>query len=257
MQLEKRIDGNKINTRWRCSAGGCRKSKSILIGTIFEKSKLSISIIMQIIYMHCLEIKVRYITSELNVSEQAVYSIVNIFYKKIDEDDYNYTFDKLGGPEAIIEVDETHIVSRKDNRGRILAGERYWIIGAICRETKNIALQVVRRRTSVICSNFVRSNIDTSSRVMTDCWKGYGQLSYFGYNHDTINHKKHFVDPDDPTIHTQNIERLWKTFKEKYANSNNFNYLCKAAKRFTIEKNLSLKLPCEKFEFLSQINLLP
>ncbi|KAI5152559.1 hypothetical protein ENBRE01_2920 [Enteropsectra breve] len=131
---------------------------------------------MQIIYMHCLEIKVRYITSELNVSEQAVYSIANIFYKKIDEDDYNYTFDKLGGPDAIIEVDETHIVFRKDNRGRILAGERYWIIGAICRETKNIVLQVVRRRTSVISSNF--------------------------------------VDPDDPTIHTQNIERFWNPLKK-------------------------------------------
>ncbi|KAI5151768.1 hypothetical protein ENBRE01_2371 [Enteropsectra breve] len=136
MQFEKRIDGNKNNTCWRGGAGRHLKSKSILIGTIFEKSKLSISIIMQIIYMHCLEIKVRYITSELNVSEQAVYSTVNIFYKKINEDDYNYTFDKLGGSGAIIEVDETHIVSRKDNRGRILAREKYWIMGQYAEKQK-------------------------------------------------------------------------------------------------------------------------
>ncbi|KAI5151741.1 hypothetical protein ENBRE01_2351 [Enteropsectra breve] len=91
---------------------------------------------------------------------------------------------------------------------------------------------------------------------MTDCWRVYNQLSFFGYLHDRINHKLHFIVPYDPLIHTQIIERLWKSFKEKYVNSNNFDYLCKMAKRFTIEKNLSLKLLCEKYEFLAQINQL-
>ncbi|KAI5152730.1 hypothetical protein ENBRE01_2961 [Enteropsectra breve] len=122
---------------------------------------------------------------------------------------------------------------------------------------ENIALQVVRRRTSVVCTNFVRDNVETTSHIMTDCWRGYNQLGYFGYTHDRINHKLHFVDPENPLIHTQTIERLWKTFKERFVNSNNFNFLVKMAKRFTIEQNLSLKLPSENFEFLSQINLLP
>ncbi|KAI5152607.1 hypothetical protein ENBRE01_2956 [Enteropsectra breve] len=38
-----------------------------------------------------------------------------------------------------------------------------------------------------------------------------------------INYKLHFIDTDDPLIHTQTIERLWKSFKEKYVNSNNFD----------------------------------
>ncbi|KAI5151656.1 hypothetical protein ENBRE01_2290 [Enteropsectra breve] len=85
--------------------------------------------------MHWLEIKVKYISSKLDVSEKTIYSTINTFYKKIDEDNSDYAFDKLGGPDAIIEGDDTHICSRKDDRGRILAGERYWVIGAFCRET--------------------------------------------------------------------------------------------------------------------------
>ncbi|KAI5153381.1 hypothetical protein ENBRE01_3188 [Enteropsectra breve] len=134
MRLEKLSSEDVSTGHWRCRRGGCRKSKSILADTIFENSKISISATVQIVYMHCLEIKVKYISSEPDVGEKTIYSTSNTFYKKIDEDNSNYAFDKLGGPDAIIEVDETHICSRKDNRGRVLAGERYWVTEAIFRE---------------------------------------------------------------------------------------------------------------------------
>ncbi|KAM0688377.1 hypothetical protein COBT_000362 [Conglomerata obtusa] len=46
--------------------------------------------------------------------------------------------------DTVVEIDETHIVSRRDGRGRILRGEQVWVIGAICRETKMIRLKVVK-----------------------------------------------------------------------------------------------------------------
>ncbi len=48
--------------------------------------------------------------------------------------------------DSIIEIDETHIVSRRDGRGRILRGEQIWVIGAICRLTKLIRLKIVKKR---------------------------------------------------------------------------------------------------------------
>ncbi|KAI5151603.1 hypothetical protein ENBRE01_2251 [Enteropsectra breve] len=86
MKIEKRKNGESCSRRWRCSKGDCRRSKSIDVDTIFENSKLSISTTMQIIYMHCLEIKVEYKSSELEIGEHAIYSAVNTFYKKISED---------------------------------------------------------------------------------------------------------------------------------------------------------------------------
>jgi hypothetical protein len=44
-------------------------------------------------------------------------------------------------PETVIEIDETHIVSRRDGRGRITRGKKIWVIGAICRTIKMIILK--------------------------------------------------------------------------------------------------------------------
>ena len=43
-------------------------------------------------------------------------------------------------------------------------------------------------------------------------YRGLGEIN--NYTHKVINHSKHFVDPEDRTIHTQNIERLWWDIKE-------------------------------------------
>ena len=41
-------------------------------------------------------------------------------------------------------------------------------------------------------------------------------LEPYGYTHFTINHSQHFVSEIDSTIHTNTIERLWRTLKEKF-----------------------------------------
>ncbi|KAI4293460.1 hypothetical protein PAPHI01_2734, partial [Pancytospora philotis] len=53
------------------------------------------------------------------------------------------------------------------------------------------------------------------SVVHTDKYATY--LSFFShtdeYEHGTVNHKLHFVDPETG-IHTQHIENLWGQFKK-------------------------------------------
>jgi putative N-acetylmannosamine-6-phosphate epimerase len=85
--------------------------------------------------------------------------------------------------------------------------------GAICRSTKMIALKVTQRRRGIDCINFIKDHVNPGTHIMTDCWRGYSQLCNNDYVHDTVNHKLHFVYPEDPLIHTQAIERLWEDFK--------------------------------------------
>ncbi|KAM0685883.1 hypothetical protein COBT_002902, partial [Conglomerata obtusa] len=65
-------------------------------------------------------------------------------------------YGKLGKnlPGTIIEIDETHIGPRRDNRGRILRGEAIWIIGTKRREPKMIRLKIAKRRNKRICEKF-------------------------------------------------------------------------------------------------------
>ncbi len=48
-------------------------------------------------------------------------------------------------------------------------------------------------------------------------------MQFNGNIHKTINHSLRFVDPNDPNIHTQTIESIWKSLKShipKQANGN-------------------------------------
>ncbi|ODM86605.1 hypothetical protein Ocin01_20076 [Orchesella cincta] len=53
----------------------------------------------------------------------------------------------VGGVGLHVEVDESHVFKRKYNRGRLTAHEHVWIFGGICRETKEMFVQVVPDRS--------------------------------------------------------------------------------------------------------------
>lgn len=51
---------------------------------------------------------------------------------------------------------------------------------------------------------------------MTDGWRSYRQLGEDeNYIHRVIIHERNFVNPEDSSIHTQNIENLWMLAKRK------------------------------------------
>ena len=49
--------------------------------------------------------------------------------------------------------------------------------------------------------------------IVTDGWQAYNQLPP---PYDIVNHQLNFVDPNDPTLHTNTVEGLWALCKAKY-----------------------------------------
>ncbi|RUS71147.1 hypothetical protein EGW08_021092 [Elysia chlorotica] len=140
----------------------------------------------------------------------------------------------IGGPGVVVEIDETLITRRKYNRGRLPT--QIWPFGGIERVTKRkfivpLTGDVAENRTketllplitkyivkgSVIYSDAFRSYHtikDLGSVIYSDAFRSYHTLKDLGYTHCVVNHSKNFVDPEDPNVHTQNIERLWKDVK--------------------------------------------
>ena len=114
-----------------------------------------------------------------------------------------------------MEIDETLVVKRKHNTGRIL--KEIWLFVGIERVSKKrfiVPLQdkndkaVPRNRETLF--PIIEKYIRPGSIIVSDCWKAYHTLHAHNYEHWKINHSLNFIDPNDPEVHTQNIERFWR-----------------------------------------------
>lgn len=142
--------------------------------------------------------------------------------------------DPIGGPNCKIEIDESVISKRKYNKGRMV--KQIWVFGGIDRENKKCFIiplleeendednlldesdrdSLLKRlpRDKPTLTAIIQNYVLPGSIIYSDEWKAYKSLSELGYIHKTICHKEFFVHPEDPDIHTQNIERFWRDFKE-------------------------------------------
>ena len=60
----------------------------------------------------------------------------------------------------------------------------------------------------------IQKYIKAGSILYSDSWASYLEVEKeLGYKHYIINHKKNYVDPEYKHIHTQTIERFWRTLK--------------------------------------------
>jgi len=99
----------------------------------------------------------------------------------------------IGGPGLTVEVDESKFGKRKYNKGRLVEGQ--WVVGGICRETKDVFLAVCpeNKRDAATLIDIIERHVNKQSTVITDCWRGYDQLTADGWEHLTVNHEYNFV----------------------------------------------------------------
>ena len=113
----------------------------------------------------------------------------------IDESD-----DQIGGHNFTVEIDESKFGKRKYNRERIIEGQ--WVLGGICRETKQVFLTTIPSRDKETLLPIIKRRIKPGTTIIQDCWKSYNCLSEEDFTHLTVNHSLNFVDPDSSS-HTK------------------------------------------------------
>ena len=103
---------------------------------------------------------------------------------------------KIGGPNKIIQVDESKFGRRKYNRGRRIDG--HWVLGLIENNSEDFRLIIcpddIRDAATLI--HIIKKHVQEGSEIRTDAWRAYSTLSQNGYTHNVVNHS----DPDNRFI---------------------------------------------------------
>lgn len=220
----------------------CRYSCSIYTNSIFKNMHVSFCQFFEIAYLYREKKSIAESAIEIGVSKKNV----GIWFLKFKN--LLYTFAKrknellvLGGENETVEVDECHIFTRKNDVGRVLRGQSYWCVGAKCRRSKNVKLQILRVRNERNLTEFITRNILNRTTIITDGWRGYANLVRNNFIHKVVVHSENFVDPEDSTIHTNGIERVWRSLREFLPKNQRFENIEKNVEIFVLENNRDRK----------------
>nr|XP_049467032.1 uncharacterized protein LOC120957359 [Anopheles coluzzii] len=120
--------------KWICANDNCEGSEcSIRKGSVFQNSRLSLAQLLRIIFEWSQNSHVKRTRAESGVSRKTV----NEWFKLHREKCSAYVEENsrlIGGPGLTVEIDESLIVRRKYNRGRLPRTGELWLVGDICRE---------------------------------------------------------------------------------------------------------------------------
>jgi hypothetical protein len=203
----------RINTRNRRR---CQERLSPLQNTWFENTHLNLSDALFLTYCFVNGFTAKRCHEETSISERMVidwYSFCReVCVDSMMREESNH---KIGGPGQTVEIDEAHIAKRKYSRGRVLISEHYWILGMICRETRESRLVRVDNRDRETLFPIIQQHVECGSNIMTDGAAVYRTIRTLGYaSHNFVIHKYYFVDPQDREIHSNTIERHWRSLKD-------------------------------------------
>lgn len=203
-----------------CSNKNCRNESRILI-SMWLKNKC-IKKLLIVLGAFITKKSISSIIIDSGLDEKTVYSYFAHFRQRIFEE-YNAEEIKLGNELNPVEIDETHLFTRKYHRGSILASEQIWVFGIMERNSKKVYLKSCVIRDASTLFSIVSNHVNPGTIVYSDCWCGYSTIRRH-FEVYSVNHRLHFVDPENPNVHTQNIERLWRTLKEGMRGVSNENY---------------------------------
>ena len=118
---------------------------------------------------------------------------------------------QMGGPGWTVKVDESKFMHCKYHCGHFCEG--HWVLGMVERDMNLCMMIAVPDRSAATLLPIIGRHVLPETHILTDGWWAYHQLPG---PHDIISHGLLFMDPNDPTLHTNIVEGSWANCKAKF-----------------------------------------
>ena len=80
----------------------------------------------------------------------------------------------IGGPEKVVEIDESLFTKRKFNRG--MWRPEQWVFGGVERDSGRCFLVPVKRRDAATLLPLIQEHILPGTKIISDCFKSYTRI---------------------------------------------------------------------------------
>ena len=170
MVLQLRNNGD----RWRCRIRGCRCEIGLRKDTWFEGSRVPFRQIILFIYSWSREYgSGNCIEHEIGLNKGTTVDF-NMYLREICAMDLLANPILIGGPNTVVEVDESLFSRRKNQQGRVLP---QWVFGGICRQTGECFMYTVPDRSAAtLLPIILQASIRPGTTIMSDMWRAYGGM---------------------------------------------------------------------------------
>lgn len=118
----------------------------------------------------------------------------------------------IGGPEVVVDIDETLFGKLKYEKGKTFS--QIWVFGGIERTSKKFFVVPLGEPLNQNLIPLIQKHILPGSVIVSNRWSAYSTVSDHGYIHRVINHSGDLLDEENAEAHTKNIELLWHDVKE-------------------------------------------
>lgn len=208
MHLE--ISDHLVGYIWRCP-GRDRSKRSLLEGSYFENAHLNLQQIIATIYTWAYDCTNIQVEEFVGISNHTVVDYANLF-REICSWKLLQNPIVLGGPNRIVQIDESVVAKRKYNVGRMVPPR--WVFGLYDVEAGVGYVELVPDRSAATLLPIIANVVAPGSIIHSDSWRAYANVARLGFQHGMVNHHIQFVNPVTG-VHTNNVERYWGSVKKK------------------------------------------
>lgn len=188
----------------------CRKPFTVTVGTIFEDSKIALNKWLLAFRLMA--------GSKKGISAHQLHRSLGITYKSAwfmahrIREAMNIDEGPLGGPDTVVEVDETYVGGKAKNRASRAPAPKKPVLALVERDGR-VASRHVANVTAKELRPLVVSKVDRASYLMTDESPVYERMGREFSGHGTVNHSIGEYVRTGAFHHTNTVENFFSIFK--------------------------------------------
>ncbi|MFN8295288.1 MAG: IS1595 family transposase [Chitinophagales bacterium] len=212
LNVHRFVTNNKV---FKCR--DCRKKFTVVVGTIYENTKLPLTkwfLATYILSVHSKGISSLQLANWLGITQKSAWHLNHRIRQMLS----NNAPELL---EGICEVDETYVGGKESNKHfhkrtvKAGASGKAMVFGAIERQGK-VRTKVIKATTIENITDAVKEFIAPESTMVSDEHVAYNKVKHL-YKHHKVNHgTKEYVRKEETIlVHTNNIEGYWNILKKQ------------------------------------------